>query len=45
MFRPKPRVKSLAELNAWLEDQCVAMLAFKLAMGLLFSLGLFSATT
>jgi hypothetical protein len=22
MFRPKPRVKSLAELNAWLEDQC-----------------------
>ena len=24
MFRPKPRVKSLAELNAWLEDQCVA---------------------
>jgi transposase len=21
MFRPKPRVKSLAELNAWLEDQ------------------------
>ena len=24
MFRPKPRVSSLAELNAWLEDQCVA---------------------
>ena len=24
LFRPKPRVKSLAELNAWLEDQCVA---------------------
>ena len=24
MFRPKPRVKSLTELNAWLEDQCVA---------------------
>ena len=24
MFRLKPRVKSLAELNAWLEDQCVA---------------------
>ena len=24
MFRPKPRVKSLAELNAWLEDQCIA---------------------
>jgi transposase len=23
MFRPKPRVKSLAELNAWLEDQCI----------------------
>jgi transposase len=23
LFRPKPRVKSLAELNAWLEDQCV----------------------
>jgi transposase len=22
MFRPKPRVKSLIELNAWLEDQC-----------------------
>jgi hypothetical protein len=22
MFRPKPRVKSLTELNAWLEDQC-----------------------
>jgi hypothetical protein len=21
LFRPKPRVKSLAELNAWLEDQ------------------------
>jgi transposase len=24
LFRPKPRVKSLAELNAWLADQCVA---------------------
>jgi transposase len=24
LFRPKPRVSSLAELNAWLEDQCVA---------------------
>ena len=24
MFRPKPRVKSLAELNAWLEDQCIS---------------------
>jgi len=24
MFRPKPRVNSLAELNAWLEDQCIA---------------------
>ncbi len=24
MFLPKPRVNSLAELNAWLEDQCVA---------------------
>src|SRR5438105_15268592 len=24
MFRPKPRVKSLAELNAWLEDHCIA---------------------
>jgi len=24
LFRPKPRVKSLIELNAWLEDQCVA---------------------
>src|ERR1700678_212229 len=24
LFRPKPRVESLAELNAWLEDQCVA---------------------
>ena len=24
VFRPKPRVKSLAELNAWLEDQCIA---------------------
>src|ERR1019366_7743957 len=23
MFRPKPRVKSLAELNAWLEAQCI----------------------
>ena len=23
-FRPKPRVKSLTELNAWLEDQCIA---------------------
>ena len=24
LFRPKPRVKSLAELNAWLADQCIA---------------------
>ena len=24
MFRPKPRVASLAELNGWLEDQCIA---------------------
>jgi hypothetical protein len=24
LFLPKPRVKGLAELNAWLEDQCVA---------------------
>jgi len=24
LFRPKPRVSSLAELNAWLQDQCVA---------------------
>src|SRR3974390_2553388 len=24
MFRPKPRVKSLTELNAWLTDKCVA---------------------
>ncbi len=24
LFLPKPRVKSLIELNAWLEDQCVA---------------------
>jgi transposase len=24
MFRPRPKVKSLAELNAWLADQCVA---------------------
>ena len=24
LFRPKPRVKSLPELNAWLEDQCIA---------------------
>jgi transposase len=24
LFRPKPRVKTLAELNAWLEDQCIA---------------------
>ena len=24
LFRPKPRVSSLAELNAWLEDQCIA---------------------
>jgi len=24
LFRPKPRVKSLAELNAWLEEQCIA---------------------
>jgi transposase len=24
MFLPKPRVKSLSELNAWLEDQCIA---------------------
>jgi transposase len=24
LFRPKPRVASLAELNGWLEDQCIA---------------------
>ncbi len=24
IFRPKPRVASLDELNAWLEDQCIA---------------------
>jgi hypothetical protein len=24
MFRPKPRVKSFTELNAWLADQCIA---------------------
>jgi len=24
VFRPKPRVASLDELNAWLEDQCIA---------------------
>ena len=24
MFLPKPRVTSLTELNAWLEDQCIA---------------------
>ena len=24
LFRPKPRVTSLTELNAWLEDQCIA---------------------
>ena len=24
LFLPKPRVTSLAELNAWLEDQCIA---------------------
>ena len=24
LFRPKPRVSSLTEINAWLEDQCVA---------------------
>ena len=24
LFRPKPRVKSLAELNGWLEDRCLA---------------------
>jgi transposase len=24
LFRPKPKVASLVELNAWLEDQCVA---------------------
>ena len=24
LFRPKPRVSSLAELNAWLSDQCIA---------------------
>jgi len=24
LFRPKPRVKSLTELNAWLQDQCIA---------------------
>ena len=24
LFRPKPRVKSLVELNAWLVDQCIA---------------------
>ena len=25
LFRPKPRVKSLTELNAWLEDQCMRL--------------------
>jgi transposase len=25
LFRPKPRVKSLAELNGWLEDQCIGL--------------------
>src|SRR5450756_137935 len=24
LFRPKPRVSSLVELNGWLEDQCIA---------------------
>ena len=24
MFLPKPRVTSLTELNAWLEDRCIA---------------------
>ncbi len=24
LFRPKPRVKNLTELNAWLADQCIA---------------------
>ena len=24
LFRPKPRTNSLVELNAWLEDQCIA---------------------
>jgi transposase len=24
LFRPKPKVKRLAELNAWLSDQCIA---------------------
>ena len=24
LFRPKPRTNSLTELNAWLEDQCIA---------------------
>ena len=24
LFRPKPRVSSLAELNGWLADQCIA---------------------
>ena len=24
LFRPKPRVTRLVELNAWLEDQCLA---------------------
>jgi hypothetical protein len=24
LFRPKPRVSSLTELNGWLEDQCIA---------------------
>src|SRR5271154_5630254 len=24
LFRPKPRVTSLTELNGWLEDQCIA---------------------
>src|SRR5271165_3719216 len=24
LFRPKPRMKSLTELNAWLDDQCIA---------------------
>jgi transposase len=29
LFRPKPRVKSLVELNAWLEDQCIAWDVFQ----------------
>ena len=33
LFRPKPRVSSLAELNGWLADQCIAYAKRKFVFG------------